>query len=450
MIKAVDLEAPRTVVRMSREELDKRLHRLQNKTTERRKPNRRELEYQAVLQELEVHQIELEMQNRELRDSRLIIEEAHDRYIDLYDFAPLGYVTLTQQGVMKEINLTAAQMIGIERQWVLGRLMSQWIHPDDLRLFREHLTKCQSATTSKVITRVRLLSRDRKVTLIELSSLTVIDVVTGVGAYRTAISDLTERNKVEVALQSAVYDLKEEKSLREKFVSTLTHDLRTPLTSAKLSGELIMLQEKKFGRSTKSAKKLLRNLDRIENMIDGLLDADRVRAGERIPVSFSHFDLLNLMRCTVSELVEIHGNRFEYINLTKKRAVKGYWSKSGLRRIVENLVNNAVKYGDKDNQIRITISLECSQVLKISVHNQGSPIPAAEQRSLFDQFQRGHAASRSAEKGWGLGLTLVKAMLDAHHGRITLQSTKDTGTTFNAFFPLHLEIGSQAEFKEFR
>src|SRR5688572_5536390 len=130
--------------RMSKGELQERLHGLQSSSVDKSLGKAREIELQAVLHELETYQIELEMQNRELNESREELEESHDRFVGLYDFAPIGYVTFDGQGIMKELNLTLATMLGVERKWLLERSLSPWIVRSDLPIFRKHMKLCNS------------------------------------------------------------------------------------------------------------------------------------------------------------------------------------------------------------------------------------------------------------------------------------------------------------------
>lgn len=100
-------------------------------------------EASSILHELQVHEIELEIQNRELREAQHQLEESRDRYADLFDFAPIGYVSITPEGIMREVNLSAAAMLGVERLRLLGLSLIQFVAPPARRSYLDHLLMCR-------------------------------------------------------------------------------------------------------------------------------------------------------------------------------------------------------------------------------------------------------------------------------------------------------------------
>ncbi len=127
----------------------------------------------------------------------------------------------------------------------------------------------------------------------------------------------------------------------------------------------------------------------------------------------------------------MHGERF-VVNAGEHEW--GFWSARDMRRALWNLVTNAIKYGGKTTPVAIGISSSAGTV-ELAVHNEGPPIPAEERATLFEPFARAISAQTAAERGWGLGLTLVKGCAEAHGGTVVLESAPDSGTTFTLRFP---------------
>jgi len=104
-------------------------------------PARTDAETQRLVHELQVHQIELEMQNEELRQSRAEVEAGLDRYTELYDFAPVGYLTLDRDGAIRQVNLTGARLLGVERARLPGRHFGVFVAAPDHSVFNAYLKK---------------------------------------------------------------------------------------------------------------------------------------------------------------------------------------------------------------------------------------------------------------------------------------------------------------------
>lgn len=114
--------------------------------------------------------------------------------------------------------------------------------------------------------------------------------------------------------------------------------------------------------------------------------------------------------------------------------VTGWWDRSAIKRTVENMIGNAIKYGAPESPITIKID-EVHQRLMLSVHNEGKPIPPGEQEDIFKMYQRASAAKGSGQ-GWGIGLPYARAVAESHGGSIGLDSTLERGTTFIIDIPV--------------
>jgi signal transduction histidine kinase len=127
-----------------------------------------------------------------------------------------------------------------------------------------------------------------------------------------------------------------------------------------------------------------------------------------------------------------HGDRFR---IDVDGDTVGHWSPDGLQRVLDNLLSNAVKYGDP--LARITIRMRrVDEHEIISVHNHGAIIPLEEQQLLFEPFHRSYGAQSSGKQGWGIGLALVKGIVEAHGGMVKGESYPKEGTTFTIDLPV--------------
>lgn len=253
-----------------------------------------------------------------------------------------------------------------------------------------------------------------------------------VGGYCKIVQNLSERNHLiqeRDLSRSELSNLKIEKDMRETFVETLTHDLRGPLAAAKVSAELTIRNPSDQDRNLRFMYKIVEHINRADKMISNLLDANKIRAGEKLILHLKECSMLKI----VNEVAEETSTTYGTIIHIMGEDVLGKWDEEALRRILENLVTNAIKYGDTSRPIKIEISLNTDMV-SLKVHNFGNPIELPDQNLLFQKFQR--INSVKDRKGWGLGLTLVKGLVEAHHGAIKVESYPIEGTTFTIDLPL--------------
>ncbi|QYA25933.1 HAMP domain-containing histidine kinase [Gramella sp. MT6] len=215
--------------------------------------------------------------------------------------------------------------------------------------------------------------------------------------------------------------------MREKLIGTLAHDIRNPISAAYFALDVINSSDDK--ERIESLKTMgLRSLKKSLDLVEGLLDAISVKAGEGITLNFSEIDLVREIRWVYKEASEIYNNEINFE--CKEKEIIGIFDGTALRRVVENLVANAVKYGSRNSKIAMMIENAVDEVV-IKVHNIGKPINKSSQSEIFEFLNRGSKSQNSELAGWGMGLTLVKSVALAHGGKVTLESNKEQGTTFS-------------------
>ena len=219
-------------------------------------------------------------------------------------------------------------------------------------------------------------------------------------------------------------------SLRERFAGALAHDLRQPASNMVLGASLI-LRLNPSPEIAQWAGRIVKNGERMGTMLNELLDALSIQSGDRLALALKTFDLMALARSVTDRAREYQGAD---VRLDGK-SVTGWWNDAALERALENLLNNAQKYGDADKPIEVNVADSNGRAI-VSVRNQGKPIPAGELDAIFQQFVRSSDAGESSTASWGLGLPYVRSVAQSHGGSAVVYSDANSGTTFVIDIPV--------------
>lgn len=379
-----------------------------------------------ILQELEIHQLELELQNREVIENHGEFERLSRKYIELYDFAPVAYISLDKRGKILQLNITAARLLKTDRVKCLGKNFTSWLSKDQKPQFEYHLLQRQNSDENTLVCEVDLYD-----TTVHLHSALSFDEEKQQFIIRAAIIDVTDKKKAQVA-EEKIFELREEKLLRDRFISSVTHDLRTPLASSKLCAQMLDGAMNDLEKRRKLYHMMIEELDRADNMIRELLDAHKESGGQTLPLIMKKCNLASITEKCVERTRELYPH--VTLNYRSDGELTGVWSKDGLIRIIENLISNAIKYGSIEEAITVVVSGNEKSVTMI-IHNYGEPIPQKEQKRIFDAFHRTTTAEKSEALGWGLGLSLVHNIVLRHKGTISVRSTISEGTSFIVELP---------------
>jgi two-component system heavy metal sensor histidine kinase CusS len=185
----------------------------------------------------------------------------------------------------------------------------------------------------------------------------------------------------------------------EKILFTVSHDIRNSLGVSVLAVDSMQRFYDKPEKLQSLIAIALEGLDRAAKMIQNLLDASRIHEGASISTKLNYCDLCDVVQKTYEGLNIVHSERFRF---ARPEPIMGLWNPEGIRRAVENLGLNAVKYGYKGRPISISVDRNAENAV-ISVHNEGDEIQEVDRVKLFDRFYRTESAERADMKGWGLG-----------------------------------------------
>lgn len=215
--------------------------------------------------------------------------------------------------------------------------------------------------------------------------------------------------------------------MRQKLIGILAHDMRNPISAAIFAVDIMDYDQGK--EKFQKLKSMTRNsLKRTVDLIEGLLDSVTVGAGEGMTLDFAEGNIMENVQSVYEEASVVYANRIELKN--GKERITGIFDGTMIRRMLENLISNAVKYGSRDG----TVSLEVEdqpKMLLLKVHNWGNPIPEESQKRIFHFLNSTHSNGVRELKSWGMGLTLVRAVAEAHGGNLEVKSNLEEGTTFS-------------------
>jgi signal transduction histidine kinase len=220
-----------------------------------------------------------------------------------------------------------------------------------------------------------------------------------------------------------------EERFREQFFSSLVHDMRTPLATASMAIEMIS-QSDNIHRIRAMANIAAKQHNLLNQMISDLLDTVVTVAGAERSLDLKPME----MRAIAQEVADSAQLAHSRVVIVDGNAVEGIWSASAIRRALENLVNNAIKYGTQDTDVRIILSQFHGRCI-VAVENVGPPIPVEQQENIFQLFRRSEHATRNSAAGWGIGLPYVRSVAEQHGGSIGVEST-DTKTIFLFDIPI--------------
>jgi PAS domain S-box-containing protein len=248
-----------------------------------------------------------------------------------------------------------------------------------------------------------------------------------------AVRDVTERKKVEE--RARMYRrAQEEVRERDEFLSIASHELRTPVTALQLQLQLL---QRAAGRAAGKPEGLVHKVDALERqcrrialLVNELLDVSRLRLG-RLDLRHEEMDLGEVVRDTVSHLQEEGVRLGSAIEVTVSGPVAGRWDRVRIEQVITNLLSNALKFG-QGKPIRVAV-WEDGDRARVSVTDQGIGIQQADQRRVFERFER--AVSTEHFGGLGLGLYISREIVEAHAGSIRLESQPGAGTTFTVDLP---------------
>lgn len=257
------------------------------------------------------------------------------------------------------------------------------------------------------------------------------------------VVDEEEGYQFTVTLLEDITRLKEIDNMKSEFVSTVSHEFRTPLTSMNMG--LSMVINGDTGKLNEEQQELLEaayeDVERLTELVNDLLDLSKIESG-RIEMEFDKTDVNNLIEKTLDPFYRQAEEKNIELKFNKADENIFAWADPGkISWVISNLVGNALRYAD-EGAIQIDTEVKGRRIL-ISVEDNGPGIPAEYQKKIFDKFVRA-GNDKDEKSGTGLGLAIAKEIITAHNGRIWVESEEGEGSKFSFYIP---RFGYQEEEK---
>jgi hypothetical protein len=376
----------------------------------------------ALLSELErlrSSEEQLRLENDQLHDNQRLLEQARDTYAELYDFAPLAGMTLDRADIIQHVNLTAASLLGQERQRLIGRLFRRFVVPEGRASYSQHMARCRAQANEQSI-ELHLVLADGTAFPAQLWTRRSSS---NSGHCQITLVDLRDRERAAEERQRLLDSeqrARQASESKDKFIAMLSHELRTPLTPVLAAASAFHNRSGLPSDIRRAFEMIERNVATEARLIDDLLDLSGIVRGK--------------VRL-VPQPTDVHQTLREAIDLVRDDALlKGqvlrvelsaehhhtHGDRLRLRQVFWNLLRNAIKFTPERGQIHVR-SWNHPERLAIEVEDTGPGFDPAALPRLFDPFDQLDREPSSAG-GLGLGLAISKGLIELHGGRITAHS----------------------------
>ncbi len=384
------------------------------------------------INELEVHQIELEMQNEELLQAKEQAEEAIEKYTNLYDFAPTGYFTLSNTGEIIVLNLVGAKMLGKDRSNLINSRFGFFVSNETKPVFNAFLDR--AFTNNGIETcEVVLLADDNRSTYVHLSG-----TINGKREQcLLTVTDFTERKKAEQEVKLKNEELSELNAQKDRFFSIIAHDLKSPFNSIMGFSEILVgqINENDYDGIKRYAEIILESSQRAMDLLMNLMDWTRAQTG-RMEFNPEYFEIIDLIDENILLFDGIAAQKGITINRILPPKIPVFADKEMLNTVCRNLISNAIKFTKPEGEIFIS-AIEKQTEIMVSVSDNGVGISKTNIGKLFRIDQNYTTSGTNREQGTGLGLLLCKEFVEKHGGQIRVDSLEGIGSTFSFTLPLN-------------
>jgi len=328
--------------------------------------------------------------------------------------------TTDKGGVISSWNSGSEKLFGYKEKEVIGKNVSLIFTPEDIKKNIPKKELKEAKKKDKVVEERNHIRKNGS--LFWASGL---------------IYPLRDEKKVHRGFTFILINRTEEKAFdkrKDDFISTATHELKTPVMSIRLFAEIVEQQTKKMGDKIglESVRELNIQLDRLTALMNYLLDVAKIQQG-KLKLEKTFFDVSVFIHEVITVVKGISTGHI--IRFTKSTPKEMYADRERISQVLTNLVSNAIKYSEKGTKVIVKSTHDKKNII-ISIQDFGFGIPKSEQKLIFSRFYRANSAIENNISGIGLGLYVAIQIVKAHHGKMWVKSAVGKGSTFYFSIPI--------------
>ncbi|MBD2097309.1 PAS domain S-box protein [Trichocoleus sp. FACHB-591] len=402
-------------------------------------------ELQLALEELRVAEEELCQQNEELQIARAVIEIERQRYLDLFESAPDGYLVTDLYGVVQEANQAAARLLNIDPMYLVGKPIASFVPEEARRGFRSVVNQLpQISRVQEWEVQLQGWRADRFDAALTVEAARCPSDGKAI-ALRWLVRDITSRKQAEAKIQQLQMQnlhLVEADRLKSQFMATMSHELRTPMNAILGFSDLLLRQFDPGQQRQQRAmlECIFRNGKHLLDMIEEILDFSKLEENH-LTLKLEVLDLAQLVQAIAAEMSALAEEKHLKFKVHVAQPNIAIVNDSGrLRQILINLVSNAIKFTDSGSVYLEVHELSREQIV-ITVSDTGMGIDPVNQAHIFEAFRQLDQSIARRHNGTGLGLSITNALVQLMQGQITVESQIGRGSTFRVELPRRLSLG---------
>lgn len=388
--------------------------------------------------ELNVTLIARDITERKEMDKKLRISEGWHK--KLIEFLPEA-LFITQHGIFVSMNKAAVELLGkSDKSELIGRNINEFTFSEEAQITKNNYDKLYNHKKGTPFVEQRLMKADGSVIDIEVGSLPF--EYEGREAIITSARDVTERKKAEENRRKLEQALENDR-MKTEFFSNLSHELKTPLNIILASIQLMDSIRNENGgvidvsRHDKYTSMMKQNCFRLLRLINNLIDITRLDVGF-LKMNFAKYNIVEVVEDICMSVVEyVKSKELNIIFDTDNEEIITTFDADKIERVILNLLSNAIKFTEPGGEIFVSIH-SMKDSFFISVKDTGVGIPRDMLEKVFDRFKQVDQLFTRNREGSGIGLSLVKSIVEAHGGTITVESEIGTGSEFIIELPVRI------------